>query len=142
MTVAGRQLLEQWTDTVLSYCPAFRESGQLLDVQAVNSRNGIDVRFINITSANLKNIKLTIYLPKVNNVSYRDDEVYMLGSYLIKDYIHVFKPGQVKTYHIDINKFQGGADLGKIHYFAGGYYNYVLNITHFGTDQPLFQNVR
>jgi hypothetical protein len=138
MTVTDCHLLEQWMDTALSNCPAFRVPGQILDVRAVNNRNGIDVRLINITSANLKNIKLMIYLPKVNNVSYKDDEVYMLGSCLIKDYIHDFKPDQVKTYHIDLSKFQGGADLGKIHYFAGGYYKYVLNVTHFGTDQPLF----
>jgi hypothetical protein len=138
MTLAGRSSLEQWTDKVLSYCPAFKAPERLLDVRAGISRNGIDVQLINVASANLRNVKVTIYLPEVDNVNYKDDEVYAFGSYLIKDDIQVLKPGQVKTYHIDKNKLRAGADPGKIHFFAGGYYNYVLNITHFGTDQPLF----
>jgi hypothetical protein len=140
LTVAGRPLLEHWSDTVLSYCPAFRAPNRLIDVQAVNNRDGIDVRLSNAADANLKNVKVTIYLPKVNNISFKNDEVYAFGSYLVRDDIRVFQPGQVKTYHIDPNQLPAGADLNQIHYFAGGYYRYILNLTHFGTDQPLFSS--
>lgn len=140
LTVAGRPLLGQWVDTALSYCPAFRAPHQLIDVQTVLSRDGLEVRLSNATTADLKNVKVTIYLPKTGHVSFKNDEVYTIGSYLIKDDIRVFQPGQVKTYQIDLQELPAGTDLDQIHFFAGGYYRYVLNMTHFGTDQSLFAN--
>ncbi len=140
LTVAGRPLLGQWVDTVLSYCPAFRAPRQLLDIQAASGRDSIEVRLSNATAADLKNVQVTIYLSEVDHISFKNDKVYAIGSYLARDDIGVFQPGQVKTYRIDLHELPAGADLGQIHIFAAGYYHYVLNLTHFMTDQPLLAN--
>ena len=140
LTVAGRPLLGQWAETALSHCPAFRAPHQLIDVQATHGQDEIDVRLSNTTTANLKKVKVTIYLPEVDRVSYRNDEVYAFGSYLVRDDIEILQPGQVKTYHIDLHELKSGADPDKIRLFVGGYYNYVVKLTHFMTDQPLFSS--
>ncbi len=77
-----------------------------------------------------------LILPESGSISYKNDEITSLNLSLTSDDIQVFKPGQVQVYHIDPKKLNG-ADPDKIRIFVAGYYKYVLQLTHFGTDWPL-----
>lgn len=139
ITVISYPTIDGSLNSMLASSPAFKAPARLIDVKAVQVDRTIDVQLVNITAANLRNVKVTIFLPESDNISYHNDAVTAFGSYLIRDDFEVFKPDQVQTYRIDLNKLYVGVP-DKIRIFFAGYYSYVLAWTHFMSDQPLLSD--
>jgi hypothetical protein len=134
--IADRTMIEQWPYSVLSYCLNLKAPSHLVAVKVVKGQEAINVQLSNATASSLKNVKVRIYIPESNSISFKNDEITSLNLSLASDDIQVFKPGQVNAYNIDPKKLNG-ADPDKIRIFVAGYYKYVLQLTHFGTDGPL-----